>query len=131
MVSTYFKNLVADHVWHTSAETALPATYYLALSSTEPMEDGTGVTEPETASGYVRVPIVDLADAVDGAVNNTTVISWPELITDQGAASYWAIFDAPSGGHLLMGNSLSTKHLDAGMELKFNPGKLTLRVLGT
>lgn len=130
MVTTYFKNLVANHVWHTSAEETLPAVYYLALSATEPLEDGTGVTEPEASSGYVRIAVTNLADAVDGAVKNTNSLAWDELATDQGVASYWALFDAAAGGNLLMGNSLSAKHLDAGTEITIKSGKLTLSILG-
>lgn len=130
MVTTYFKNLIANHVWHTSAEATLPATYYLALSTTEPFEDGTGVTEPEASSGYARIAVANLADAVNGSVKNTNSLSWSELTTDQGVASYWALFDAATGGNLLMGNSLSAKHLDAGTEITIKSGKLTLSVLG-
>ena len=129
MITTYFKNMISNHIWHTSSEVDLPGTYYLALSTTEPLKDGTGVTEPDASSGYARIALVDLADAVDGTVTNTTSLSWNELSTDQGVASYWAMFDAPSGGNLLMSNSISTKHLDAGTEIVTKPGKLMLSVL--
>ncbi|MGM9608350.1 MAG: hypothetical protein ACI3XJ_12680 [Oscillospiraceae bacterium] len=130
MVTTYFKNLIANHVWHTEAETTLPTKYYLAMSTTEPLENGTGVTEPDTSSGYARIELTGLANAVNGVVKNSNSLAWDELATDQGVLCYWALFDAVTGGNLLMGNALTSKHLDAGTEIKISPEKLTLSVLG-
>ena len=131
MVTTYFKNLVADNVWHTAGATAFPADYWLALSSTEPLEDGTGVTEPEAMCGYVRTKMHTLTAAVDGSVNNGAIISWPKTTAAGGAVTYWALFDAENGGNLLMGNPLDAeKHLDAGTSISVEVNGLTLNVLG-
>lgn len=131
MVTTYFKNLVADNLWHTVGATALPEQYHLALSSTEPQEDGTGVTEPSVDSGYTRVVMSGLTAAVDGAVKNGSMINWPKLNLDAGTASYWALYDAAEGGNLLMGNPLDgLKHLDAGTTISVEINGLTLNVLG-
>lgn len=129
IVTTYFKNLLANHIWHTSAETALPTTYYLALSSTEPLEDGTGVTEPSTTSSYARIALANLADAVNGIVKNISSLVWDELTSNQGTVSYWALFDASTGGNLLMSGAIDEKHLDSGTSMTIKPEKLTLSVL--
>lgn len=131
MVTTYFRNLVADNVWHTAGATSLPETYWLALSSTEPLEDGTGVTEPSAAAGYARTQMQGLTAAVDGAVNNGAIISWPKMATADGAVEFWALYDAQTGGNLLMGDPLdSLKHLDAGTSISVEVNGLTLNVLG-
>lgn len=131
MLTTYYKNLLADHIWHTAAEAELPETYYITFSSTEPQEDGTGVTEPDASSGFARVALTGLTDAVDGEVFNGANLEWAELISDQGAISYWALFDAPTGGHLLMSEPLpAVKHMDAGTAMVMKPSKLSLKVLG-
>lgn len=130
IVTTYFKNLLANHIWHTSAETTLPTTYYLALSSTEPLEDGTGVTEPSTTSGYTRIELANLADAVNGVVTTTSSLVWDELTSSQGTVAYWALFDAATGGHLLMSEAIDEKHLDSGTSMTIKPDKLNLSVLG-
>lgn len=131
MVTTYFKNLVADVVWHTAAGASLPDTYYLTASVTEPMEDGTGVTEPSAASGFGRIAISGLCAAKDGVTANTISLIWPKVAMDAEAVAYWAMFDAPSGGNLLMGDALDgTKHLDAGASLALDIGDLELHVLG-
>lgn len=131
MVTDYFKNLVADVVWHTSAEAALPDTYYLTASVTEPLEDGTGVTEPSAASGFARIAMGNLGAAVDGVTKNTSSLIWPKVAVDAEAVAYWALFDAEAGGNLLMGGALDgTKHLDAGTSLALDTGALELHVLG-
>ena len=131
MVTTYFRNLVADNVWRTAGASSLPETYWLALSSTEPLEDGTGVTEPDALCGYVRTQMHSLTAAVDGAVQNGAILSWPKTSAAGGAVTYWALFDAESGGHLLMGNPLDAeKHLDAGTSIAVEVSGLTLNVLG-
>lgn len=133
MVTTYFKNLVADNLWRTAGDAAsdLPTAYYLALSSTEPLEDGTGVTEPVGASTYARQKLASMSVAENGVTTNTAVISWARFETDQGEIGYWALFDALVGGNLLMGGALDgVKHIDAGTTIAFENGSLTLNVLG-
>lgn len=130
MVTTYFKNLVADVVWHTSAGASLPSSYYLAVSSGEPMSDGTGVVEPDASSGYARVEMTGMNPAVDGATKNSTSISWPKVTVNAGEISYWAMFDAQAGGNLLMGGALNgLKHLDAGTTFTIDPNGLELRLV--
>lgn len=131
MVTTYFKNLVANVVWKTPAGANLPEAYYLAASTTEPMEDGTGVTEPDVATGYARVRVSELMAAVDGVVKNGVALIWPKVTLDGGAVTHWAILDAQSGGHVLMGGAFdSTKHLDPGTTLTVDENGLELHVLG-
>lgn len=129
MISTYFKNMVADVVWKTVSDATLPDTYYLALSSTEPAEDGTGATEPDTSCGYARVPVTALSSAVDGVTSNSVAISWPKIITDGGIVSCWILYDAATDGNVLMSGSLGgSKHLDAGFSISILAGKLSLNV---
>lgn len=131
MVTTYFKNLVAEHIWNVTGASSLPEKYYLALSSTEPLEDGTGVTEPNAAIGYTRVVMSGLSKASIGVVSNTTLISWPKTSTNSGTVSYWALYDASTGGNPLMGGALDdTKHLDKGTTIAIPVGEFSLKVLG-
>lgn len=131
MVTTYFKNLVANVIWKTPAGVSLPDHYYLAASTSEPMEDGTGVTEPEPATGYARVQLSGLSSAVDGVVKNSAALSWPKVTLDGGVVTHWAIMDAQDGGNVLMGGAFdSTKHLDPGTTLTVDENGLELHVLG-
>ena len=133
MVTTYFKNLVADNVWHTEGASALPSTYYLAMSTTEPQEDGSGVTEPSQSSGYRRVAISALSAASNGEVHNTARLAWPKVNSNEGVVGYWAIYDSADhgAGNLLMGGAfVESKHLESGTAMLIDINGLTLKVLG-
>lgn len=131
MVTTYFKNLVADNVWQTSGAMPLPTEYWLALSATEPAADGTGVTEPGLETGYGRAQVVGLVAAVDGVVTNNGILTWPKQTAYGGAVAYWALYDAQSGGNVLMGGQLDgLKHLDADTLISVEHHGLTFNVLG-
>lgn len=129
MITTYFKNLVADNLWKTAGATSLPSSYFLAMSSTEPLADGSGVTEPDSSTGYERIQISDLCNAVDGRVANNTKLSWPRFLLDAGTVDYWAIFDDTN--NLVMGGILdSTKHLDMGTIVSIDAKSLILDIIG-
>lgn len=56
MTTTYFLNLTAGNLFKTKTDPAIPASYYIGLSSTEPNISGGNVTEPSTSgTGYARV----------------------------------------------------------------------------
>lgn len=112
MNTTYFKNLIMGNVFGTSTSTSLPKTYYLGLSSTTPSAAGGNVTEP-SASGtsYARVALSSLSTPSNGTITNTVAINFAESTTDWfpvGApATYYVIYDAKTGGNLLMYNQLT------------------------
>lgn len=116
MNTNYFKNVIMGNVFRTSTGTALPSSYYIGLSSTEPTAEGGNVTEPSgTGTGYTRVQLTSLTAPSDGVINNASVISFPESTTDwfpsSAPAQYYVIFDAQSGGNLLMYNQLTTSRI--------------------
>lgn len=131
MLTEYFKNLIANNLWHTAGDASsdIPATYYLALSSSEPKTDGTGVVEPSIAS-YRRKELTSLKTAVDGLTTNAQSITFDRFETaDATPVRYWALFDASSGGHLLMGGQLDhSVHIDAGTAIDFPAGAISLAV---
>lgn len=116
MNTTYFKNLIMGNLFRTSTGTALPTTYYIGLSSTAPTAAGGNVTEPSTTgTGYTRVQLTSLTSPTDGVINNSAVISFPESSTDwfpaSAPAQYYVIYDAQSGGNLLMYNQMTTSRV--------------------
>lgn len=132
MVTTYFKNMIANVIWKTAGASTLPDKYYLALSASEPLEDGTGVTEPSAVAGYARTEMTGLSVATDGVVKNEITISWPKIMADAGQVEYWALYDSAEigGGNLLMGDAFDgVKHLDAGTTISIAINGLILRVL--
>lgn len=116
MNTTYFKNVIMGNVFRTATGTALPTTYYIGLSSTAPTLEGGNVTEPSgSGTGYARVQLNSLTPPTDGVINNSAAISFPESTSDWFPASapamYYVIYDAQSGGNLLMYNQLTTSRV--------------------
>lgn len=129
MITTYFKNLLADRVFGGKASVVLPDKLYVGFSKTAPQPDGTNVTEPAagSATGYTRVLIPQLSEAVDGAVTNEAMVSAPESVTAWGTLTHWCVFDAAEAGHLLLAGELANpKTVSAQSALSFRPGELTL-----
>lgn len=110
MNTTYFKNLVAGNLFRSKVSPALPTTYYLGLSTTEPTADGANVTEPSAASGYARVELTELSEPASGVVSNTASLSFEESSGDWGTVTHFAIFDSQTvgSGNLLIYGPLST-----------------------
>lgn len=116
MNTTYFKNIIMGNIFKTATGTALPANYYIGLSSTAPDASGSGVTEPSTVgTAYARVRLSSLSAPNNGVITNTGEISFPESTANWFPASapaiYYVIYDAQSGGNLLMYNQLTNSRI--------------------
>jgi len=131
VITTYFMNLLANYTLGGRRDTALPSPLYLGLSSTAPNLNGGNVREPSigSATGYARTALPQLSDAVNGTVVNEGMISMPESVTAWGTMTHWVIFDAASGGHLLMyGQFANPKSVSAQAALSLRQGELELSV---
>ena len=79
-----------------------PATYYVALSTTEPADDGTNVTEP-SGNGYARVAVTKNTTnwtdpTTSRALSNAVAITFPTPTGSWGTVLYVALYTASSGG---------------------------------
>lgn len=131
MITTYFMNLLANYTLGKRRETALPETLYLGLSTAAPSLNGSGVKEPSIGSttGYARIPLPQLSDAVNGKVVNEGMVSMPESVSAWGTMTHWVIFDAANGGNLLMyGEFENPKSVSAQAALSIRQGELELSV---
>lgn len=108
MNTTYFLNQVAGNLFKTKTTPALPGAFYIGLSSTAPNIDGTNVGEPNSSAGYARVELTSLGEPVDGVVTNELAINFNESTASWGTITHFVIFDAETGGNLLMYGALST-----------------------
>ena len=96
--SDYLKNEVLDHVFGKGAYT--PPTIYVALSTTEPADDGTNVTEPDSGDAYVRVETAasDWSAAGgsydDGVLKNSEPIEFAEATGAWRTIAYFALYDS-------------------------------------
>ena len=102
------------------------ATFWLALFSAVPGEDGAG--EAIFGGGYARQR-VSFGTASGGALKNAEAIEFPTATADWGTAAGWAIFDAETGGHMWWAGAVDVpKPLYAGDIYRVDAGGLSLRM---
>ena len=135
MITTYFKNLIMNEVFNTNSATttALPTKYYLAYSMVTPPDDGigTGFAEPSASTGYARVELTCLADAVNGGITNTENVVFNESIADQGIATAYGVYDSLTDGHLLLFGALQKpKTIEEGTTFFVRASQLNLTLSG-
>ena len=102
--SHYTADICAKWATNGGVPPASPTTLYLALSTTEPQRDGTGVAEPSGGS-YVRQAVTPsslVTSEADGVTFTSDVdIVYPTATTEQGNIVYGAIYDAVTAGNML------------------------------
>lgn len=76
MVAPYFLNLIAGNVMHSASVSALPSTYYVALSTTVPTSSGSGITEV-SGGGYSRGVLSGGSVPSNGQVSNLNDVEYP------------------------------------------------------
>lgn len=134
MNTTYFKNLIMGNVFKTKTSPAIPTKYYIGLSSTEPTLAGENVTEPSrTSTGYSRMELTSLSEPTDGIITNSADIKFSESQSDWFAAgspaTHYVIYDAQTGGNLLMYNQLTkSRIIESNTIATINAGSLTIKL---
>lgn len=130
MNTTYFLNLVSGNVFGSKKSPAIPEKYYLGLSSTAPSLDGSGVTEPDSGTGYARVELTSLSAPINGGVTNGGAIDFAESTAEWGTMTHYVIYDALSEGNLLMYGELSaSRKVEADTIMTIKLGSLNLSVV--
>lgn len=117
--SNYLANKILDHIFQRTDDIDLGVGVWLALSTADPTADGSGMAEP-SGDNYSRVLIgyygqsltykMDAASA--GVTTNGDAIQFPEVYDgsstgDWGTITHYAMFDAETGGNMLMFGALS------------------------
>lgn len=132
MNTNAFLSMVAGNVFGTKTTPALPATYYIGLSTSTPAIDGTGVNEPATVANYTRVKLTSLSEPTDdGVVTNTQSINFNESSASWGVVTHYVIYDSPTPGDgtLLMFGELSTpRSIEKATIMTIKDGNLKLAV---
>lgn len=141
-LSDHLENAILDHVLRARSYTA-PATVYIGLLSS-PANDAGGGTEV-SGGGYARVAVVagdtswnntqgDTSGAstgADGTVENAVTITFPQPSgANWGAVNSFGIYDAPTGGNLLIHSPLSSAATinDGDAAPSFAAGALTVQI---
>lgn len=103
-ISKYLKNALLNATLRGIAYAA-PPTVYVALYTSDPTEDDTGVEV--TGGSYARQPITFTAPTV-GATNASANAQFPQATANWGNITHVGIRDAASGGNLLYFSTAST-----------------------
>ncbi len=122
----YAENKLLDHITGKTAF-AMP-TAYVALSTADPLDDGSGLAEP-SGSGYARVTTVaaNWNAASAGAVDNAQAITFPQATGSWGTITHFLLYDAASAGNILGHAALSaSKAIGNGDTPSFAIGDLDL-----
>ena len=120
----YWENEILDHVFGKGSYT--PPTIYVALSTAEPGDDGSALSEP-CGNGYARqsTSASDWNAAAGGVIDNANEITFAEATGYWGTITHFALMDAASGGNLLAHGALSTsKSIGSGDTVSIAAGDL-------
>jgi hypothetical protein len=99
VISNYLITKLLDVLTNQASYTS-PTTVYLALYTSNP---GVGNTGTEVSGGsYARQSITWSSVGSGQSASNTNTITFPTATGNWGTISYWALFDASTGGNLLM-----------------------------
>ena len=139
-LSDYLENKIVDHILRATAFTA-PATVYVGLLTATAADTGGG-TEV-TGGSYARVAVTSATTAwngthgdttgassgTDGTIENAAVITFPTPSAGWGTATHWGVYDAASGGNLLIYAALTVaKTINTGDAVSFAAGALSLQI---
>jgi hypothetical protein len=122
--SDYCENALLDHLFGKGDYP--PPAIYVGLSASDPTDTGAGLSEP-SGNGYVRAETIpsDWNVAVGGLLDNANVITLGPATADWGTLTHFALFDAASGGHLLVHGALAQpKAIQSGDMARFASGAL-------
>lgn len=124
--SDYLEGALLDHVFKKSAGYAQP-TLYLAVSTADPTDAGTGAAEP-VGNGYARVATAAADWARTGnVIDNVNQLSFPEATGSWGTLTHFAVYEALTGGNMLFHAPLATaKAIAANETLRFPAGNITV-----
>ena len=122
-MSDYLENEILDHILGTGAYTS-PTTVYVGLSTASFNDDNSG-TEL-SGSGYARQTIAFNA-AASGTADNSGSVDFPAATGSWGTVSHFGIFDARTGGNLLIHGALTaSKAVATGDILRIATGDMDI-----
>ena len=138
--SDYLEQAVLNAVLRGVAFPAPSATTYVALFTSDPLDDGSGTELTNiTAPGYARVGVAAAGGwtapevstpATGSTVSNVAAVEFPEAVGDwAGPITHFALFDSAANGNMLFRGQLSTpRTIATGDVLRFSVGALVVGV---
>ena len=115
----FLEGELLDHLFNIGAYSS-PDTY-VGLSTADPLDDASGLAEP-SGSGYARVQVTAWS-RVGNEIDNDNAVEFSEASGSWGTITYACIFDAVSGGNLLLSFVLdSSQTVSSGETARFPAG---------
>ena len=122
-MSDYLENEILDHILSVGSYT-MPAAVYVGLSTGSFNDDNSG-TEL-TGNNYARESIT-FGAASSGTAENNAAVEFNAATGSWGTVSHFGLFDALSGGNLLIHGALTaSKVIDTGDILKIAIGDMDI-----
>lgn len=88
---------------------------WVGLSSSDPLDTGSGVSEPKTGKGYTRVKTTttsgtswQVSDTTGTTVNNSVEILFPTATKDWGTMAYGVLFSGSTSGASILASGALT-----------------------
>lgn len=128
-MSDYLENAIINHIFRGTTFTA-PTTLYIALYTAAPTDAGGG-TEV-TGGSYARVAVTcntsnwAATSGTNGLTSNSNAITFPTATANWGNVVAIGIFDAASGGNLLIWLTQSSIAVNSGQTASFAAGALSV-----
>lgn len=126
--SSYVEDAIADWLDGT-AMPAAPGTLYLALFTSDPQDDGSG-TEVSGGSYARQTMAITVGAPVVGTgttISNTGNVVFPTATATWGNITHFGVFDAVSGGNLLLHGAWATaKLIDSSDTFAVSAGDLSV-----
>jgi hypothetical protein len=118
-----------------SVSPTVPANYFVGLSTTTILEDGTGYTEPVGINGYARVQIANnkttWSNSAANSVTNLIEVAFPESTGDWGTITYVFLSDSGVvGGDSVhyFGVLTPNRAIQTGTIVYFTPGDIIVTI---
>ena len=120
----YWEDKILDHIFGKGSYS--PPTIYVGLSTTDPLDDASGLAEP-SGNGYARVQtsVSDWNAAAGGSLDNANEITFAQATGSWGTITHFALFDAATDGNMLAHGALNqSKAIDSSNIARFESGGL-------
>lgn len=125
-LTDYAENALLNHILGKTAYT-MPTTTYLALFTTAPSDSAAGTEVSTSSTGYARQAITSVMSAASGGASaNASTITFGAATASWGTVMAFGIFDAATGGNMLLYGTLSaSKAIASGDRLEFAASQLS------
>lgn len=125
-ISDFLENELVDHIFGNGAYTP-PTTVYVGLSTADPTDSGSGLSEP-VGNGYARVAI-SFDAAASRLLNQTSEISFPKATGSWGTITHYTLHDALTSGNLMGSSALTaSKTIVSGKTPKIPAGTIDVSI---